>query len=1083
MPGTLLANGPTEVGPGGVTTMDREDAHRSVTNGLVVADGGDRSSLHGVNGDVGARAGPSGAKTSLDVVSKGEAMTEQLGPPPDIEHITAGYQPLSKLISRLVQDTFNELGSVIEQLADMAPHPNSTSHPKSNNLYSNHANSNAQSSSTNNSPSNIQKKARLMRFVQDRRAQFIKVLVITQWSRQSEDVSKAIDLKIWLDRQRALYDEAWIWMGDLKRSLGPARMPNPDIKTALEVMTTGRASWMPDLGYIPPKPLTPQDMLKTLRDINVLLTLRLNLHEALPAHFRDFSIADGRATFSVAGEFAVDLSIADEDPASQLYFIDFRFLFSPVPADLPAGRLRDEIEVKVNDVLRSDGLRGCYDFLHTLVLTYKINTLRRQATEMSRNRWTETVRVEMLRRTLVLQYWINKPGPKSWLEIGVSSGAGTGTGTSHLSARWFRDGKEVKDAEIPMQLANLSMESVLKATMSLHVNGIMTAIHAKLLECPLYARQTLSLSLSTSTDEPVDSSVSLQLTPCRSTKLIIEPTTGRFALIPPSALSLRAEQELNSPRDASPVDAQRPLSSLRCLSAMDEIERRASFVGWRQLKSLTPRQEDVKRIFPRDTYRISYFRRPAWTDDWVVAASVSMAGDDWRIVELLPAADVGYNLGDHQRIPVSSSTGKAVDPSYEFLTRLEHIAAGMITLYVNARELSKSNVLHSLRQPPLTTTDAGAVQMPVMTIHFSSLMSQGHDWRPWARDTLKVTYQGVSSKTMPTGQGGTAARIPSGQGMLVIEARLLVPLPQTPNSGSHANDDDISFHPASGAFAFRVGGPIGRTLIPQLKERLLRIERLIRFLTVVRRFNLACTTISLGRVVFLYGGGGGSGSGDGDDSNSSGTSPPSQQQQQQQHQLTADISFGSQSPMSLSLAAGNPHIRILDSLSSQLNKAPHGFEHVALLLGITLPLLRSFDVIEKAHPHHAPVYILPRSADWFHLRYTNPACAFDIRLRQRRDHVKWFVQQLPLGRSAAAAAGASSSNDAAAAATSTAKPAVTDLPSSLAAALTQLMDQAGKGWRGLRTGIGADLDGIAEVIYKLDEVVMRFTDATAASSR
>ena len=162
--------------------------------------------------------------------------------PPEIEHITVGYQPLSKLIMRLSQETFNDLGEVIEAMSEMPVSQNWNGH-----VMPNHVNNHVAVNGDDDSPLNIQKKMRLMKFAQDRRAQFIKVLVLAQWSRQSQEISRVIDLKVWLDRQRYLYDEAWYWLGDLRRSLEPAKMPNPDLRTAMEVLSTGKASWLPDV--------------------------------------------------------------------------------------------------------------------------------------------------------------------------------------------------------------------------------------------------------------------------------------------------------------------------------------------------------------------------------------------------------------------------------------------------------------------------------------------------------------------------------------------------------------------------------------------------------------------------------------------------------------------------------------------------------------------------------------------------------------------------------------------------------------------------------------------------------------------
>lgn len=239
MPGFVMTNGDPDTGKSWRKQSDVEG--RQVGGSALSGQTGEKQ----VNGqftpkDHDSKRGDPSGDVSRDVLS---AMA---GPPndapPDIEHITVGYQPLSKLVMRLSQETFNELREVIEAMADMSPSQTSNGH--------NHykpMNNTAVVNGDDDSPLNIQKKMRLMNFVQDRRAQFIKVLVLAQWSRQSQDVSKVIDLKVWLDKQRFLYDEAGYWLGDLKRSLEPAKMPNPDLRTALAVLSTGKASWLPDV--------------------------------------------------------------------------------------------------------------------------------------------------------------------------------------------------------------------------------------------------------------------------------------------------------------------------------------------------------------------------------------------------------------------------------------------------------------------------------------------------------------------------------------------------------------------------------------------------------------------------------------------------------------------------------------------------------------------------------------------------------------------------------------------------------------------------------------------------------------------
>lgn len=369
------------------------------------------------------------------------------------------------------------------------------------------------------------------------------------------------------------------------------------------------------------------------------MSIRLNLHETLPPHFTSFTIASGRATFSVPEEFEVDLSIADEDPSSQLYFIDFRFLFAPVSSSLPFGRLRDEVEGRTNELLKNEGLSGCYNFLHEFVLTHKIHVLRKQAAEMAQGRWVESIQLETLRRTLVLQYWLNRPGGKNWIEIGIRSGLrkdGKRTfksvGASYIGIRWFRNGREVENPSISLDLGMLSMEAIWESVTSLHTNHVLSSIANGLPGVTsLYANRVLISSLMQATAESADHSLEIQVTQSRTVVVRIEPVTGRVILQPASHLLARLEWELNGMRDLI-KEGPSAIAKSRCNSAQDEIETMARCVGWESLKNLARKDEEA-RVFPRDTKSVCYFRRKGWNENWVMAVSISMSGEAWWIVE------------------------------------------------------------------------------------------------------------------------------------------------------------------------------------------------------------------------------------------------------------------------------------------------------------------------------------------------------------------------------------------------------------------------------------------------------------------
>lgn len=213
-----------------------DNAYRKVKTGADVQQGPESiapgNAIHG--GQMGDTEKPSssGAATIPPDIAD---QIRQL--PPEMVHITEGFESLPQLLQRLSQVTHNQLSKKILDLASM-PTPVSA-------LNGNGTPSNL--SGDDNSVDNIKKKVQLLKFAEETHANWVKALVITQWSRVSEDIGKLVDLKVHVDGQKSHYDWAVHEMSEMKRSLVHARVPNPDLKTAVEVLSTGKASWMPDV--------------------------------------------------------------------------------------------------------------------------------------------------------------------------------------------------------------------------------------------------------------------------------------------------------------------------------------------------------------------------------------------------------------------------------------------------------------------------------------------------------------------------------------------------------------------------------------------------------------------------------------------------------------------------------------------------------------------------------------------------------------------------------------------------------------------------------------------------------------------
>lgn len=163
--------------------------------------------------------------------------------PPELFHLTTGYISMGSLIERVMQQSFVELTALVDELSQkqvLLPDTasmNGASNGSSNGIITHVKN-------------NQEKKIRWLDWIRPNREKFIKIMIISEWAKRNNDsIHVLIDLKNWADTQdQAFYDTA-IAIGELKRNLFAFRLRNPDIKTALEVLATGKDSRMPDVSF------------------------------------------------------------------------------------------------------------------------------------------------------------------------------------------------------------------------------------------------------------------------------------------------------------------------------------------------------------------------------------------------------------------------------------------------------------------------------------------------------------------------------------------------------------------------------------------------------------------------------------------------------------------------------------------------------------------------------------------------------------------------------------------------------------------------------------------------------------------
>jgi mediator of RNA polymerase II transcription subunit 14 len=366
--------------------------------------------------------------------------------------------------------------------------------------------------------------------------------------------------------------------------------------------------------------------------------------------------------------------------------------------------------------------------------------------------------------------------------------------------------------------------------------------------------------------------------------------------------------------------------------------------------------------------------------------------------------------------------------------------------------------------------------------------------KPWASSTLKIGFRGISNPSKPAvplppslpDQHGAAADTQASSEkfdskreevidkkiILIAESSLLKPMPPGLDLVKRRVDKDIAFHPSSGGFAFRLYSKIGESSIKGLIERLQRVEQLVDFIEVVKKHErtLCCETISLGQVMFSYGGA------------SIGMTEPGQGDamsvemsvDQQEKIYHATVDFGG-ADISLILKRGNPHIRILESLTKVLN-SPLGLNGVATLLPLTLPLMTALNAIEDAWTKldQDDVFIFSRAVDWHIVRYTLNRVSlsgepqpqkimFSIRLAHRRREPWWCIRREKERER----------NE------NKNTPGPDDIDTALKVVWEDNLD--GEQWRGMSTSGIARVTGVEELIGKVDAVIRDYSITTSAS--
>lgn len=967
---------------------------------------------------------PNGAPVQPPATTNGQAdpgdAAASLPTPPPLDgswRETDSNKSLGLLVDRLAQQCFGDLTETLTKMAEIPAPP--AGQP---NGVVPHA--------VDTNDGSLNRKRALMDFAHNQRDRFTKTLVLSDWARRGDDMARLIDLKVWQSRQADYQRHAINFFYSLRQDMRNAKMPNPNIEGALELLSSGKAGKFPDLGYLPPKRLSAKQLLKTLRGMNVTLITRLNLQDDLPPHFNDYSVANGRATFRVPGEFEVDVSVADEDPATPFYFIDIRFLFSPTPS-LSDDGLRVRLEEMANAALGKGGLQGCYDFLHGYVLAHKVNLLRSQAAKLLREKWFDCLQPEMHRQVLTLQYWKGQRTPKSWIEVGVTSGKQKGVGsrkpsTSRNSFRWFRQGQEVKSHGIEINWSELNLESILASVTAKHAEWALRSMKER---CEALAGpdSRVQIQLTTSGDSPEGCYLTLSLPGLRrpiTTRL--EPVTGQFSISPPTRNAQLAEKFINSNANADPA---RSLAEVLTRSIQDKITPIANTAGWVPVDlSKVMIQPSLKTIFGTDAIRRSLYKpSEGWGDSWALHVTFGLSGVKWFVVRLEEKVDQGRSFRVMTHANLLSLADTNAEITQASLLRVQNVAEAEISFTVLAQELADSDHEYRIESTSPLTRKSAAVD-PGLAIYFSATPRK----RTGSKAPVKTFPWASWIKLTPSSPAVSDNGFAEVQHELRLSAdpsglqHLLEHVTKRPRGTEIVMNE-------SGALGLRLHAPFGQPFLANIIGLLARCHRLNQSLGLLKHFGCRCTDLGLNKIAFDYA-----------------ESPT----------LAAEIHFGKTSavPCKLKLTPieSNPHQRLRVLLEKAYNRPSVGntaLNRLVLDLRATLPLMSSLEKLEFAESSRHSVMVHPRQVHNFVLSYQEPfaVCRFSITMHKHEEQ--------PSGRTRYGfRCKLESDSDAA-----------------LSEALRTLSKTTGEGWLGDQSGgFGADAKGLDDALTKFDEVVRNF---------
>ena len=296
--------------------------------------------------------------------------------------------------------------------------------------------------------SDMERKIEIVTFVNRTKQLFIRLLALVKWAGSAGKVEKCSTIVSFLDKQSMLFTETADNLAKMSReTLTQARLPNFQLPTAVEVLTSGTYTRLPSCirdRIVPPDPIKPEEKAATLIRLNQIIQHRLVITN-LPPQMRNLKIEHGRVVFHIPFEFELTLTLMGDKPQIPWRVLNVAILVEDKETgegkdlvhSLQTNFLQHLVQEKLAESARP--LYDAFDILHSFCLSLQLEVLHAQTVRLSRERLGDFLKVDeyQLGARLVIAYWKdqivdNQKGCKLVIEIRKDQDQNDSLIVSHL---------------------------------------------------------------------------------------------------------------------------------------------------------------------------------------------------------------------------------------------------------------------------------------------------------------------------------------------------------------------------------------------------------------------------------------------------------------------------------------------------------------------------------------------------------------------------------------------------------------------------------------------------------------------------